>query len=44
VTFSSPYSGSNEQSITCTPATNFRVSASGTSGNVNHVVYKIQNF
>jgi hypothetical protein len=42
VTFSSPFSGSNTQSITCTPQGAYKVSAEGTSGNVNSVTYKIQ--
>ncbi len=42
VTFSSPFTGSNTQSITCTPSGAYKVSAAGTSGNVNFVNYKIQ--
>jgi hypothetical protein len=42
VTFSCPLRGSNEQSITCTPAGKFKVSATGTGGDVNSVIYKIQ--
>jgi hypothetical protein len=40
VTFSSPYIGSNTQAITCTSGA-YNVSAEGTGGNVNTVVFKI---
>ncbi len=42
VTFSSPFVGSNDQSITCTPLGRYKVSATGTSGNVNIVTFTIR--
>jgi hypothetical protein len=42
VTFSSPFSGSNTQSISCTPEGAYKVSCTGTDGHVNTVSYKIQ--
>ena len=40
-TFSCPFIGHNDQTITCDPSGAYRVSAQGTGGNVNSVVYKI---
>jgi hypothetical protein len=42
VTFSCPLNGHNDQSITCTPLGAFKVSSSGTGGDINSVTYKIQ--
>ncbi len=41
VTFSSPFSGDNTQSISCTPDL-YKVSSSGTQGHVNNAVFTIK--
>ena len=41
VTFSSPYSGSNNQSISCSPDL-YKVTSSGTQGHVNTVNFTIK--
>ena len=41
VTFSCPYIGSNDQSISCSEG-NYVVSCTGTGGNVNNIIYKIR--
>jgi hypothetical protein len=42
VTFSCPFIGSNTQTIACTPSGRYKVSATGTGGNVNLVTYTIK--
>jgi len=40
-TFSCPLIGHNDQDLTCDPPGAYRVSAQGTGGNINSVVFKI---
>lgn len=42
VTFSSPYSGSNTQTISCTLPSRYKVTCSGTDGHTNTVTYNIK--
>lgn len=42
VAFACPLHGSNSQSISCTPADRFKVSAAGTGGDVNRAVFSVE--
>ncbi|MEO5644944.1 MAG: aegerolysin family protein [Bacteroidia bacterium] len=41
VNFDCPLHGSNSQSITCSPATAYKVASSGTGGDVNSCTFKV---